>query len=63
MSIKPVPFNKTRLASSCSDCQDCPVIDLDHATGLVTVHDPEAPERGKFEMSKAEYDRLKASMA
>ncbi len=50
-----------RLADSCQDCQDCPVVDFDHAKDVVTVHDPKAPARGKFTMSKAEWDRLLAS--
>jgi len=45
----------------CSDCDKCPVADLDEATGIVTLHDPSVPEKGTFLLTVAEYNALLAN--
>ncbi len=51
-----------RIATSCKDGGCCPVADLDEESQLVTIHDPEAPLRGSFVMTKEEWDRLASSI-
>ena len=42
----------------CDDCEKCPVADLDETTGNITLHDPAAPEKGAFVLTKAEWNAL-----
>ncbi len=47
-----------RIASACKDGGCCPVVDYDSESGLVTIHDPEAPIRGSFVLTKDEWDLI-----
>jgi len=42
----------------CPEGGCCPVADLDEATGAVTLHDPNAPQKGTIVLSKGEWNDL-----
>lgn len=50
--------NSVRIASACKDGGCCSVVDFDPETTLVTIHDPDAPLRGSFVLTKEEWDRI-----
>ncbi len=54
--------NSVRIVTACKDGGCCPVADLNVESQLVTIHDPEAPLRGSFVMTKEEWDRLASSI-
>jgi hypothetical protein len=49
-------YDGRRMCDPC--CDQCPVVDLDEATGIVTIHDPVKPENGRMTMTALEWDAL-----
>lgn len=49
------------VATSCKEGSCCPIAELNSETKIVTIHDPQKPERGSFNMSEEEWNRLVAS--
>jgi hypothetical protein len=53
---------KTQLASACGNNGDCcPIVEFVEKTGLVVIHDPDAPLRGSFVATKEEWNRIVAT--
>ncbi len=46
------------IATGCSGCQNCPVAEFDETRQIVKISDPEKPERGSFEMTAEEWNRI-----
>ncbi len=46
------------VATACSGCQNCPVVEYDAVVQVVKVYDPEKPERGVFMMTPEEWNRI-----
>lgn len=49
-------YDGRRMCDPC--CTNCPVVDLDEATGVVTIHDPVKAENGRMTMTAPEWDAL-----
>lgn len=39
-------------------CNNCPVVDHDTERGIVAIHDPAKPEKGRVELTVEEYNAL-----